>query len=111
MKSDVKDSRNIKILSFLCIIHQENLCKMSLLNFDHVMTVAKIVDFIPSKGLNHRQFQHFHNHMETENADIIYDIEIGSWSAEKCFNGFSSRGMKFSNSWNPKANPFASSKI
>lgn len=73
----MKDSGNIRIMTFLCILHQENFYKMSLSTFNHMTTVvSKIVDFIRSKELKHRQFQQFLNEMENKKADIIYYIEV-----------------------------------
>lgn len=77
MKSEAKDSGNIRIMTFLCIFHQENFYKMSLSTFNHMATVvSKNVDFIRSKELNHRQFEQFLNEMENKKADIIYYIEV-----------------------------------
>uniref|UniRef100_A0A6P7HAL3 General transcription factor II-I repeat domain-containing protein 2A-like n=1 Tax=Diabrotica virgifera virgifera TaxID=50390 RepID=A0A6P7HAL3_DIAVI len=57
---------NTSMLNFHCIIHQENLCAKSL-KMDHVMKVViKIVNFIKSQGLNHRQFQEFLKSFESE---------------------------------------------
>lgn len=60
MKSDVKDSENIEMMSFHCIIHQENFYKKPLSNFYFVRTaVTKIVNIILSKGLITGKFQQF----------------------------------------------------
>ena len=42
-----------------CIIHQDQLCAKSLKLKDIVAVVIKIMNFIISRGLNHRQFQEF----------------------------------------------------
>ncbi|XP_063989608.1 general transcription factor II-I repeat domain-containing protein 2-like [Diachasmimorpha longicaudata] len=67
---------NMSMLNFHCIIHQENLCAKSL-KMDHVMkVVVKIVNFIKSKGLNHRQFQEFLKALESEYSDVIFYAEV-----------------------------------
>lgn len=77
LKSDVKASGNNTMMTFHCIIHQENLCKKSFSNFEHVMTVVvKVVNFIRSKGLNHRQFQQFLSDLEAEHGDVVYYAEV-----------------------------------
>ena len=57
LKSALKE-KNISDITaiFHCIIHQQNLCAKSLKS-KHVMgPVIKAVNFIPARGLNHRQF-------------------------------------------------------
>ncbi|XP_035214386.1 general transcription factor II-I repeat domain-containing protein 2-like [Stegodyphus dumicola] len=50
LKSDVKTSENYTKMTFYCIIHQENLCKKSFSNFEHVMNVVgSVVNFIEYK--------------------------------------------------------------
>lgn len=67
---------NISLLKFHCIIHQENLCAKSL-KMEHVMNVVvKTVNFIRSKGLNHRQFQEFLKDSESEYSDVVFFAEV-----------------------------------
>ena len=61
-----------KIIKLHCIIHQEALCAKSL-NFKDIMAVVvKTVNFILSRGLNHRQFQEFLKQIEAEYGDLTY---------------------------------------
>lgn len=59
-----------------CILHQENLCA-KILDIPHVMTiVVKVVNFVKSRGLNHRQFQCLLATMESEFGDLLYYTEV-----------------------------------
>jgi len=61
-----------EIISYHCIIHQQHLCAKQL-NLDYVMSkVVKTVNFIRSKGLNHRQFKAFLEEVGSEFEDVIY---------------------------------------
>ena len=77
LKSALKEkniSDNIAI--FHCIIHRQNLRAKSL-KFKHVMgPVIKAVNFIRSRGLNHRQFQRFLDDLDTEHQDLAYFSEV-----------------------------------
>lgn len=53
-----------------CIIHQESLASKHL-KMDHVMQpVIKIVNFIRSRGLNHRQFRQFLQDLDEKYSDV-----------------------------------------
>lgn len=107
MKSDTNDNGNIQMSILNCIIHQEIFCKKSLLNFDRVMTVlAKSINFIRSKVLDHRQVSQFLNDVETELEDIIYYIEMRLMSCGKCFNDPFFIKNKVQKLMSPKANQF-----
>ncbi|XP_050519731.1 general transcription factor II-I repeat domain-containing protein 2-like [Daktulosphaira vitifoliae] len=59
-----------------CIIHQQALC-CKVLEMDHVMNVVRdIVNFIRSRGLNHRQFQAFLEEVGSEFSDVLYHNQI-----------------------------------
>lgn len=65
-----------QLLSFHCIIHQEDLCAKTI-KFKHVMeVVVSCVNFIKSRGLNHRQFQQFLHDLEAEYGDLIFYCEV-----------------------------------
>jgi len=67
-----------ELMQFQCLIHQENLCAKSL-GFEHVMkAVISTINFIKSRGLNHRQFKIFLADIEKECGDLIFVSEV-SW--------------------------------
>ena len=54
------------------IVHQENLSAKSLKIESVIKVVMKTVNFIRSRGLNHRQFQELLNDLDSEFGDFIY---------------------------------------
>lgn len=63
-------------MQFHCIIHQEALCS-KLLGFENVMkVVVPTVNFIKSRGLNHRQFKQFLEEIESEYGDLLFYTEV-----------------------------------
>uniref|UniRef100_UPI003AACC576 general transcription factor II-I repeat domain-containing protein 2B-like n=1 Tax=Centroberyx gerrardi TaxID=166262 RepID=UPI003AACC576 len=65
-----------KLVFLHCIIHQHVLCK-SVLKINHVIdVVTKIVNFIRSRALNHRQFVALLEEHETEHSDIGYHTAV-----------------------------------
>ena len=61
-----------KLIKLHCIVHQDALCAKSI-NFKDIMAVLlKTVNFILSRGLNHRQFQEFLKKTEAEYGDLTY---------------------------------------
>ncbi|CAB4058804.1 unnamed protein product [Lepeophtheirus salmonis] len=70
---------NPNIIAVHYIIYQENL-SAKLINMDHVNSVVvKTVNYINSRGLNHREFQEFLRHLESQSEDVIYFIEVFYW--------------------------------
>jgi hypothetical protein len=60
LERDAMIPGNSDTMAVHCIVHQENLYVKSSLRFQRVMiVVTKVVKFIRSKGLNHRQFGNF----------------------------------------------------
>jgi hypothetical protein len=53
---DVKNTTGRDLFVYNCLIHQENLCAKSAKKTN---VVANLVNYIRSKGPNHRQFQQF----------------------------------------------------
>ncbi|XP_056121755.1 general transcription factor II-I repeat domain-containing protein 2-like [Rhinichthys klamathensis goyatoka] len=59
-----------------CIIHQQALCSKCL-KYEHVMSVVlKCVNYIRSRGLQHRQFQAFLAEIESTYGDVLYFTEV-----------------------------------
>lgn len=64
------------LMQFHCIIHQEALCSKKI-EFQNVMkVVVSTVNFIKSRGLNHRQFKQFLDDIESEYGDLLYYTEV-----------------------------------
>ena len=66
------------IIKFQCIIHQEVLAsKVTHLDMTGVMSsVVKIINFILSRGLNHRQFKGLLEEMNAQHQDVVYFCEF-----------------------------------
>ena len=63
-------------MSYHCIIHQEQLCAKTL-KMEHVMeNFVNTVNFIRSKGLNHRQSQAFLAEVGSDYNDVIYFSQV-----------------------------------
>ncbi|KAK7919095.1 hypothetical protein WMY93_010379 [Mugilogobius chulae] len=63
-------------LALHCIIHQQSLCSKCL-KYDHVMSVVvKCVNYIRSRGLQHRQFCAFLKEIEAAYGDVLYFTEV-----------------------------------
>lgn len=58
------------------IIHQEALCAKSLKYYEVMKIVIKVVNFIRTTGLNHRQFREFLSSLESNYIDIPYFCEM-----------------------------------
>ena len=67
-----KESVDHAILSYHCLIHQQQLCAQKL-NIKHLMTdLVKAVNFIRSRGLNHREFKAFLDEVGSGYEDVVY---------------------------------------
>jgi hypothetical protein len=76
-KKDAEESRNSNIMTFHCIVHQENLCAKSIPSFQYVMSVVtKVVNFILFKGLNDRQFQNLLSELGAHCGDLVCYFEV-----------------------------------
>ena len=67
-----KKSVDYEILSYHCLIHQQQLCAQKL-NVKHLMTdLVKAVNFITSRGLNYREFKAFLDQVGSGYEDVEY---------------------------------------
>ncbi|XP_049430459.1 general transcription factor II-I repeat domain-containing protein 2-like [Epinephelus fuscoguttatus] len=63
-------------ISLHCIIHQQALCSRCL-KFDNVMSVVvKCINFIRSRGLQHRHFRAFLEEINASYGDVLYFTEV-----------------------------------
>lgn len=71
-----KNNPAVSFVQYHCIIHQENLCAKSVNIKDVMSIVVKTVNFIKSRGLNHRQFQEFLKKTNAEYGDVTYFCDV-----------------------------------
>lgn len=70
-----------EIIAFHCILHQEHLCAKTI-QIEHVMKpVIKLVNYIRSRGLTHRQFKEFLADSDADYDDVIYFTQVRWLSA------------------------------
>ena len=68
----LKNSIGHAIVSYHCIIHQQQLCA-KVLNMKEVLTVVvEIINFIRARGLNHRQFKNLLEECGSDYEDVVY---------------------------------------
>ena len=78
----------IPFVHFHCIIHQGALCG-HVLKVDNILKpVVKIINYIRSKSLNHRQFATFLKDIGCEHSDILYHSQIRWLSCERVLKRF-----------------------
>ena len=71
-----KESVDHEILRYHCLIHQQQLCAQKL-NMKHLMTdLVKAVNFIRSRGLNHREFKALSNEVGSGYKDVVYFLKV-----------------------------------
>ncbi|XP_067932713.1 general transcription factor II-I repeat domain-containing protein 2-like [Watersipora subatra] len=64
------------VIAVHCIIHQENL-SAKIINMDHVNSVVvKTINYICSRGLNHREFQEFLRNLDSQSEHVVYFTEV-----------------------------------
>ena len=72
-----KESVDHEILSCHCLIHQQQLCAQKL-DMKYLMTdFVKAVNFIKSRGLNHREFKASLDEVGSEYKDVVYWSKVG----------------------------------
>ncbi|XP_056642605.1 general transcription factor II-I repeat domain-containing protein 2A-like [Diorhabda sublineata] len=71
-----------------CIIHQQNLCSKSIRLHNVMNVVVKTINFIRSRGLNHRQFKTFLDEISAEYNDVTYYCGIRWMSKGKMLKRF-----------------------
>ena len=72
----LKKSVDHEILRYHCLIHQQQLCAQKL-NIKHLMTdLVKAVNFIRSRGLNHREFKAFLDVVGSGYQDVVYFSKV-----------------------------------
>ena len=75
-----------KLTVYHCTIHQEALCGKAL-EMEHVVSsIIRVVNFIRTIGLNHRQFKSFVEEFHLEYGDVPYHTEVRWLSRGKVLN-------------------------
>ena len=72
------ETEGINFASVHYILHQEALCSKSLQTKEvmDLLVVVKTINFIRSRGLNHRQFKSFFVDMGSEYGELLYHSEV-----------------------------------
>lgn len=73
---DIKKVTGREIFVNHCIIHQENLCAKRLSLPNVTVPIIKVINFIKSRALNHREFKEFLKDLETEYGDVVFNTEV-----------------------------------
>ena len=77
-----KQSVDHEILNNHCLIHQQQICAEKF-NMKHLMTdIVKVVNFIRSRGLNHREFKAYWTKLEV-NMNTLYISPKSDGSVEQ----------------------------
>ena len=77
-----------RIIKLHCIIHQEALCAQHSEMNEVMIAVVKIVNFILSRGLKHRQFQELLLEAQTHYSDLLYFCDVRWLSRGKMLQRF-----------------------
>eukprot|EP00795_Rhopilema_esculentum_P005809 gene5809-11111_t len=68
----LKNSIGHDIISYHCIVHQQQLCA-KVLDMKEVLTfVVEIVNFICARGLKHRQFKNLLKECDADYENVVY---------------------------------------
>ncbi|GBP84433.1 General transcription factor II-I repeat domain-containing protein 2A [Eumeta japonica] len=71
-----------------CVIHQQNLYSKSIRLQNVMNVVVKTINFIQSRGLNHRQFKAFLDDISAKYDDVTYYCEARWFSKGKMLKRF-----------------------
>lgn len=87
--NEFMESEGLEIpVAIHCIIHIEALCSKTLEMKNIMDVVVKIVNFIRSRALNHRQFKEFLQEIEASHGDVIYHNSVRWLSRAKVLTRF-----------------------
>ena len=73
---DIKKVTGREIFVNHCLTHQENLCAKRLSFFNVTVPIIKLINFIKSHALNHREFKEFLKDLEAEYGDLVFNTEV-----------------------------------
>ena len=76
LSKDIKELTGRDIIITHCILHQENLSAKVLKMSNVIPPIITIVNFIRSRGVNHREFKEFLRDMESEYDEILFNTEV-----------------------------------
>lgn len=80
--------REMELLQYHCIIHQQNLCAKEL-GYEQLMKrVCEAINFIRSSALRHREFKEFLAEFEDIPSDVVYYTEVRWLSRGKALKHF-----------------------
>ena len=94
-----------KPMQFHCIIHQQALCGKFLGAASVMSVVISTVNYIRKTGLNHRQFKHFLETIESEYGDLLYHTEVRWLSRGNVLKRFFDLRMEIDIFMNEKLKP------
>lgn len=72
-----REEKNKKKPRFVyqCLLYQQDLCARFVRMTNVATAVVKLVNYISSEGLNHRQFEEFLREVDSENGAVLYYIQ------------------------------------
>ena len=76
------------VVAVHCIINQQNLSAKAM-DMEHVTSVVvKPANYMRSRGLNHRDFQEFWGHLESQLGDVVYFTDVRWFSRASTLHRF-----------------------
>lgn len=65
------------IITYHCLLHQENLSALRCEMFEDVMTdVVTVVNYIRASAMNHREFRNLLNEYDTQYGELLYHSQV-----------------------------------